>query len=200
MVISVVFCWRSKNIKDINWLPKLIMGLASIEGIVWSSYYTINVLFNTNVPAKMTLWLNIITTITHPTIFGLLIRFQRVQVQLRAREENTIKILKSIKRANILEVVLFSSLVFSFIFKFLLLDSFEIFDNHITLAQVVKTTGNILEMAFVCILSFSFKDVNRNLALFFKQVGIRTYPKKSIALIISAFFVIVIQFDVLLIL
>ena len=32
---------------------------------------------------------------------GLMIRFQRVQVQLRAQEENTIKILKTIKQAYI---------------------------------------------------------------------------------------------------
>ena len=42
---------------------------------------------------------------------GLLIRFERVQVQLRAQEENTIKILKAIKRANILQVISVLSLI-----------------------------------------------------------------------------------------
>ena len=33
-----VFCWRARKVKEINWLPKLIMALAAIEGIMWSPY------------------------------------------------------------------------------------------------------------------------------------------------------------------
>ena len=42
---------------------------------------------------------------------GLLIRFERVQVQVRAQEENTIKIMEAIKRANILQGVFILTLV-----------------------------------------------------------------------------------------
>ena len=46
---------------------------------------------------------------------GLLIGIERVQVQLRAQEENTIKILEAIKRANILQIVFVLALVVAII-------------------------------------------------------------------------------------
>ena len=42
-VTSVVFYARSRKIKEIGWLPKFIIGLANINGIILSSYYIINV-------------------------------------------------------------------------------------------------------------------------------------------------------------
>ena len=50
---------------------------------------------------------------------GLLIRLERVQVQLRAQEENAIKILEVIKRANVLQVVFVVILVIAQICVFL---------------------------------------------------------------------------------
>ena len=93
LVMSVIFYWRSRNIKEINWLPKFIMVLSNTQGITWSSYYIAEEIALVPVPAIIRFWLSIITTIIYPTMMGLLIRFQRVQVQLRAQEENTIKIL-----------------------------------------------------------------------------------------------------------
>ena len=69
------------------------MILANIEGICWSSYYIPLILVNIEIPQIVSFLLEFVTTITRPTILGLLIRFQRVQVQLRAQDENTIKIL-----------------------------------------------------------------------------------------------------------
>ena len=40
-----------------------------------------------------------------------MIRFERVQVQLRAQEENTVKILAVIRRANILQGIFVVTLV-----------------------------------------------------------------------------------------
>ena len=57
--------------------------------------------------------IQIVSAITFPAIFGLLIRFERVQVQLRAQEENTIKILDAIKRANYLQFFFVLTLVFT---------------------------------------------------------------------------------------
>ena len=111
VVTSLVFFWRSRKIKEINWLPKFIMGLAILEGIMWSSYYITTIYFEIQVSAIVLFCLTIIPVITSPTLMGLIIRFQRVQVQLRAQEENTIKILKTIKRANILEVVFIITLI-----------------------------------------------------------------------------------------
>ena len=111
MVVTAVFCWRSRNIKEVKLLPKFIMGLACIEGLVWSSNFLSSVFFEIKFSATVRFWINIVSTITSSLIIGLLIRFQRVQVQLRAQEEDTIKILSIIKRANILEFVFVFTLV-----------------------------------------------------------------------------------------
>ena len=45
LVTSVVFYWRSRKVKEINWLPKLMMGLANIDGIISISFYIPTVFF-----------------------------------------------------------------------------------------------------------------------------------------------------------
>ena len=114
VLISFVFYWRSRYVKEINWLPKFIMILTNIEGIFWS-FNDIIELWADEEETKHNVFIliNSISTITYPIIMGLLIRFQRAQVQLRAQEENTIKILKSIRRANIIQVILVFNLVIS---------------------------------------------------------------------------------------
>ena len=102
VMAAVGFLWRARKVKEINWLPKFIILLASIDGIMWSSYWISVIFFKKFFSATVVFWMGIVDSITYPTIMGLLIRFERVQVQLRAQEENTIKILETIKRANIL--------------------------------------------------------------------------------------------------
>ena len=82
-----------------------------IDGIMFSSFYITKIFFKVTIAAHVTFWIDIVTTLTSPVIFGLLIRFERVQVQLRAQEENTIKILKTIKRAKILEMAFILTLI-----------------------------------------------------------------------------------------
>ena len=89
------------------------MGIASIEGIVWSSFYIAVEFFKITVNDTVTFLITIVTLITVPTVLGLLIRFERVQVQLRAQEENNIKIIEAIKRANILQIVFIITLLAS---------------------------------------------------------------------------------------
>ena len=72
------------------------MGVACIDGMMWTSYYITEIFFKIPVPANVIFWISIVGIITYPTIMGLLIRFERVQVQLKAHEENTIKIFESI--------------------------------------------------------------------------------------------------------
>ena len=72
---------------------------------------------------------------------GLLIRFERVQVQLRAQEENTIKILEAIKRANILQVVFVLTLVVSQICFALGQDGTEVLSFSAIAAQEINITG-----------------------------------------------------------
>ena len=144
--------------------------------------------------------INVISTVSLPTILGLLIRFQRVQVQLRAQEENTIKILKTIKRAKILEIVFVLALFIANLCFALGNYGDDIFDFSDNSARTIKITGQIFEFVFTSILCFSLQGVNRQLALFFDQVGITAYPNKSIVFLIATFFVVVIHQDAIAIL
>ena len=87
------------------------MILANISGVLHSVLFITENLFNIIFPIQFEFWKNIISMLTTPTIIGLLIRFQRVQVQLSAQEENIIKILCTIKRAKTMEVVFVFTLV-----------------------------------------------------------------------------------------
>ena len=160
VVTGIVFCWRARRVKQITLLPKIIMGLASIEGIILSSYYIAKVFFMKSCSATVIFLMNIVASISTPTIMGLLIRFERVQVQLRAREENTIKILAAIKRANVLEVVFILTLVVSFILNALGGYGNQTFRIPVKIAQVLDISGLIFEIGFVCIFSFSIVSVN----------------------------------------
>ena len=65
---------------------------------------------------------------------------------------------------------------------------------------ILYNTGLIFENTFVCILSLSMHHVNKHLAFFFSRVKSRNYPRKSIATLNVAFFVFVIQLNMLVIL
>ena len=113
IVVSLNFWWSTRKIKEISYLPKFILVLAVIDGLMYSSYYISKFIFKIPFSANVTFWMTIISSITYPTILGQLIRFERVQLQLQAQEENTIKILDAIKRSNLLQVVFILALVIS---------------------------------------------------------------------------------------
>ena len=53
------------------------------------------------------------------------------------------------------------------------------------------------DIAFIGILSYILYHINKQLALFFDQVEIKTYPKRVVATIITSLFIFVIHWDVL---
>lgn len=121
---------------------------------MYCSFYIASVFFEIQVPVVASFLIQIIQSISGPIIQGLLIRFQRVQVQLRAQEENTIKIMKTIKRAKILEVVYVLILVVTqlcFAFSHYGAEVLSVSDS---VAQAIDITGLVFEIAFICILSF----------------------------------------------
>ena len=115
VVLSAIFYWRSRKIKEITFLPKFIMILINIQGVMLSSYYITTEFFKISVHTTIVFFIKIFLAISSPITIGLLIRFERVQVQLRAQEENTIKILAAIKRANTLQVVFAITLIVAYI-------------------------------------------------------------------------------------
>ena len=200
VVAAVVFWWRARKVKPINWLPRFITLLAAIQGIMWSSYYISSYIFIKPFPPTVLFWMNIVTSITYPTIMGLLIRLERVQVQLRAQEENTIKILEAIRRANILQVVFVLALVVAQICLALGNYGIDVLNLSVKAAQALDITGRIFEIGVMCLLIYSLGGVNKQLALFFEQVGKKGYLKKSISLFLAAFLIFVIHYDVMMIL
>lgn len=197
VVVSAVFYWRSRNIKQINWLPKFIIALANISGVLHSVLFVETEFFNVTLNTTVEFWRNIIAISTTPVIMGMLIRFQRVQVQLRVQEENTIKTLKIMKRANIMEVIfVFTLLVAKFLFA---LDKYLVESSSISQSTnlALMITATIFEIVCLSILSHALLDVNKQLGLFFDQVAVGRYAKKSIASLIAAFFVLVIHFDII---
>ena len=61
----------------------------------------------------------------------------------------------------------------------------------------MNITGYTFEIGVICVLSYSMFGVNRQLALFFEQVGRSGYLKKTIVVYQVAFFLIVIHWDVM---
>lgn len=82
--MTLFFYFRSSKIKEINWLPKFIMILACINGISFSAYYIPTYFLKRKTSHDFLVVVNVISLITYPVILGLINRFQRVQVQLRA--------------------------------------------------------------------------------------------------------------------
>ena len=82
----------------------------------------------------------------------------------------------SIRRANILELVFIITLIIAEISFGIGYNGSKMFGISLTAAKSWDIIGRIFEIAFVCILSYSMRCVNNQLALFFKQVGIRNYP------------------------
>ena len=144
------------------------MGLQSIDGILISSMYISSIFLKKPFPNSVKFWVSVFLSLTYPIIFGLLIRFERVQVQLRAQEENTIKILKTIRRSNILMAVSILTLSSSQICYSLALYGTDLFSFSPKVTYAVDIAGYALEIAFICQLSFSMFGVNQQLALFFK--------------------------------
>ena len=66
-------------------------------------------------------------------------------------------------------------------------------------AEALLITGNIFEIGVVSILSYSMWGVNGQLALFFEQVGRKGYRKNSIAFFIVAYFLLEINWLVMVI-
>lgn len=56
-------------------------------------------------------------------------------------------------------------------------------------------TGCVFESISVCMFTLSMLDVNKYLNLFFNQVGVKSYPNKTIAVIIASIFLIVVNYD-----
>ena len=113
IALTVTFFIKSRRLPEVNWLPKTIMVLAIVIGIRFVTLELTEEFFDIEYSTTTDIVFQIVVIMTYPFLVGLLIRFQRVQVQLRAQEENTLKILSTIKYSNIMEKFFVISLVFS---------------------------------------------------------------------------------------
>ena len=94
--LTAIFLYRSREIKEIRWLPKTMMITATLS----SMFYTV---FYSNFYLK---WNKLAFIILDPVVkiamivnYGLLFRFVWLQVQLKAAEENSKKIMADIQKS-----------------------------------------------------------------------------------------------------
>ena len=78
VVMTSIFIWRSRKVKEINWLPKIIMLFACIDSVIRASFFDASLLFNVELSAELKFVRNLAQIITLPLNMGQLIRFQRV--------------------------------------------------------------------------------------------------------------------------
>ena len=171
------------------------MILINVDGVLVAATFFTATFLKIKTPYYIHFWQHVVVSISFPTILGLLIRIQKVQVQLRTQEENIIKILKTIKRANIKQIVFNVILFISQISITIGDDGPKLLSLSESSSQAWHIFGLFFEIIFICIFCITMYDVNKQLALFFKQVGIRSYPKKSIKCFLAAYFVIIVQHD-----
>ena len=100
---SIRFLMHTKHIKEIPYLPKVMVILAFFPGIASTSFWSYE--YWNKAPASIPI------VITYGTVNGipmlinvaLLVKFSRAQVQLRASKENTKSIIKAMRLSKRIE-------------------------------------------------------------------------------------------------
>ena len=86
IVVSTAFLIRARHHREIGWLPKLLVAMASVSGIFKLFYWVKNDI-GLESPALKFFWP--ISRILQLLNYGALIRLVRIQVQLKASQENS---------------------------------------------------------------------------------------------------------------
>lgn len=133
---TVLFIIKSRKLKEITYLTKMMMVIANVSClffIMWSILY----LTDSETFFNFLLFTSPAVRITDIVNFGLMFRFIRLQVQLKASEENSKKILASINRSKKLEWLIYFDLIIHIIallVEYIYLDSEDV--NEKTIAEL----------------------------------------------------------------
>ena len=72
---GLVFFYKSRKVKEINWLPKLMIFLAMVNDLGFAFGWILYSLSGVRLTSTQNVMLNTIDTITQPIMIGCLIRF-----------------------------------------------------------------------------------------------------------------------------
>ena len=72
---GLVFFYKSRKVKEINWLPKLMIFLAMVNGLGFAFGWILYSISGVRLTSTQNVMLNTIDTITQPIMIGCLIRF-----------------------------------------------------------------------------------------------------------------------------
>lgn len=100
ITIVSLFLVRSRGLKEINLLTKMMMVVAAITSVfhlLWSLFIV------AGIDATIFYYLGTIFRIANNVNYSLMFRFIRLQVQLKASEENSKIIMSTIKRSKQIE-------------------------------------------------------------------------------------------------
>ena len=97
IVITTLFMVKSKTIKEIKCLPKLMIVMATISTFF---FFVWTVLDNIGVETTLLYYISPAIKIIDAFNYGSMFRFVRLQKQLKASEENSEKIMASIQRSK----------------------------------------------------------------------------------------------------
>ena len=108
LTATVTFLFKLRKIKEITWLTKTMVMMASVSSIYYCLGYSF-IYFK--MATKALFFIAPVVKIMVIVNYGLLFRFVRVQVQLKAAEENSKKIIASILKSKKIECFVYVDLL-----------------------------------------------------------------------------------------
>ena len=156
-------------------------------------YFVLITLTSLKISPRILLYIEPLRAIFDTVNYGLMFRFVRLQVQLRACQENSKKIFEAIHRSKKVECFVYIDLTIKAIALLLnniaglAMEESEIRTHIIYITLKVRS---ITYLIFLWMFSLQFECVNKQLAKYFDLVSDKSYPKKSITTILVTFLII----------
>ena len=152
LVVSIIFFTKTRRIEEVGNLPKLMIVLSNFSWILYLVHY-VQLLIGIKSGFSLSV-LSLLAKLPQLVNYGLLIRFVRVQVQLRAREERTEVIIAKIARSRKIEkfihadLVVYSLCFFTYYYPQIYTD---VAASQAAIMQYSLAVAAITQLIFVCI-------------------------------------------------
>lgn len=100
IVTTTLFFYRSKQNKQITCLPKAMMLMGIVPTVYW---FVWSIVYLSGIDDTIFYYVYLAVNMTAIINYGLMFRFIRLQVQLKASQENSRKIMETIERSKKIE-------------------------------------------------------------------------------------------------
>ena len=127
--------------------------------------------------------------------YAFVIRFYSVQTQLKTQNENTLVIMKKMRRAKQLEIFSIALLTVDWMTDFFLTYNdalYALYEISISdgLYTILSHINCITDLSYVTIFFVVLMQVNLNISVFFNDVGVKDYPRNFITVSLVLYFLI----------